>query len=85
MADSFVITRTPHRVGFLGGGTDLPEISTKIVGAVLTAAIDRYVYVTVKLHSGLFDERYRLQYSETESCGSVAEIKNDIIRKTLQF
>ena len=37
-----------------------------------------------KLHSGLFDERYRLQYSETESCGSVAEIKNDIIRKTLQ-
>ena len=47
MADSFVITDT-HRVGFLGGGTDLPEISTKIVGAVLTAAIDRYVYVTVQ-------------------------------------
>ena len=85
MSETLVITRTPHRVGFLGGGTDIPEVSGQIGGAVLSAAINKYVYVTVKRHGGLFEERFRLQYSSTESCRAVSEIKNDIIRQSLYY
>ncbi|MBI96508.1 hypothetical protein CL656_05130 [bacterium] len=83
--NSLVSTQTPLRVGLLGGGTDLPEISNKIGGAVLNFAFDQYVYVTIKKHSGLFEEKFRLQYSETELCTNVQEIKNDIIRCTLLY
>lgn len=78
-----VSTRTPLRIGLFGGGSDLPEISSLNKGAVLNFAINQYVYVTLKKHSGLFHEKYRLQYSSTEMVDSVFEIKNSIIRTTL--
>lgn len=82
---TLVSTQTPLRVSFVGGGTDLPEISEEIGGAVLNMAIRQYVYVTVKRHSGLFDDNYRLQYSSTERCSNIGEIKNDIIRTSLEY
>ena len=80
-----VTTRTPLRIGLFGGGTDLPQISDQIGGAVINFSIQQYVYVTVKKHSGLFHEKYRLQYSSTEMVDSVNHIKNDIIRECLLF
>ncbi len=80
-----VTTKTPLRIGLFGGGTDLPEISDKIGGAVLNFTIAQFVYVTVKQHSGLFHEKYRLQYSSTERVDSLELIENDIIRETLKY
>ena len=61
-----IVTRTPLRVSFAGGGTDLPEFYEHGQGAVFSTAIDKYVYVTIKRHGELFDEPIRLNYSETE-------------------
>ncbi len=80
-----VVTRTPLRVSFAGGGTDLPEFYDVEEGAVLSAAVDKYVYVTVKRHSELFNEPIRLNYSRTEQVNAIGEIENNIARECLKF
>ena len=82
-----IITRTPLRIGIAGGGTDI-ESSIKCMGQngkTLNIAVNLYVYVTVKRHSNLFKERYRLNYSETETVESRDKIKNEIIRNCLEY
>jgi D-glycero-alpha-D-manno-heptose-7-phosphate kinase len=81
----FIITRTPLRVSFLGGGTDLPSFYQQEGGAVVSMAIDQYVYVTVKRHSELFFEPIRINYSKSEQVNRVDEVKNDIARECLRF
>lgn len=80
-----VMTRTPLRVSFAGGGTDLPEFYEVEEGAVLSSAVDKYVYVTVKRHSELFNEPIRLNYSRTEQVNTIGEIENNIARECLKF
>lgn len=80
-----VVTRTPLRVSFAGGGTDLADFYERDYGAVLSTAIDKYIYVTVKRHSALFDEPIRLNYSTTEMAGSIDQIKNNIARESLRL
>jgi D-glycero-alpha-D-manno-heptose-7-phosphate kinase len=80
-----IVTRTPLRVSFAGGGTDLAEFYEHGHGAVLSTAIDKYIWVTVKRHGEVFDERVRITYSRTESVGRVEEIQNDIARECLRF
>lgn len=76
---------TPQRVSFAGGGTDLPGVFRLHGGAVISATIDKYIYVTVKRHSPLFNEAYRLNYSTTEHVQSLAEIQNDVARECLRL
>jgi D-glycero-alpha-D-manno-heptose-7-phosphate kinase len=78
-----IVTRTPLRVSFAGGGTDLPDFYERQYGAVLSTAIDKYIYVTVKDHSRLFFEPIRLNYSKSEQVNRVDEIENDIARECL--
>ncbi|WP_230532340.1 GHMP family kinase ATP-binding protein [Microvirga roseola] len=80
-----VITRTPVRVSFAGGGTDIPDFYGLEGGAVLSATVDKYVYVTVKRHSEIFNEPIRINYSQTEQVNGIDEIKNDIARECLRF
>jgi D-glycero-alpha-D-manno-heptose-7-phosphate kinase len=80
-----IVTRTPLRVSFAGGGTDLAVFYEHDYGAVLSTTIDKYVYVTVKRHSELFGEPIRLNYSETEQVKRVQDIKNGIARECLRF
>src|ERR1700692_3912983 len=68
-----VVTRTPLRISFAGGGTDLPEFYEVEEGAVLSAAGEKYVYSTVKPHSELFNEPIRLNYSRTEQVNTIRE------------
>jgi D-glycero-alpha-D-manno-heptose-7-phosphate kinase len=82
--NKIVVTRTPLRVSFAGGGTDLPGFYERDYGAVFSTAIDKYIYVTVKRHSELFTP-IRLNYSETEQVNTVAEIKNNIARECLRL
>lgn len=80
-----VTTITPQRLSFSGGGTDFPDFFREHGGAVVSSAIDKYIYVTVKRHSPLFGEAYRLSYSKTEHVQSLDEIENDIARECLRL
>jgi D-glycero-alpha-D-manno-heptose-7-phosphate kinase len=80
-----IVTRTPLRVSFAGGGTDLPEFFERAGGAVLSTAIKRYVYVTVKRHSELFFEPIRINYSKSEQVEHVDEVQNHIARECLRL
>ena len=80
-----IVTRTPLRVSFAGGGTDLAEFYEQEYGAVLSMAIANYIYVTVKPHSPLFNEPIRLNYSHSEEVERIDEIENDIARECLRF
>jgi D-glycero-alpha-D-manno-heptose-7-phosphate kinase len=80
-----IVTRTPLRISFAGGGTDLPDFFEIEEGAVLSAAVDKYVFVTVKRHSEIFNEPIRINYSRTEQVNSIGEIENNIARECLRF
>ena len=80
-----IVTRTPMRVSFAGGGSDLPAFYEKGHGAVLSSAIDKYIWVTVKRHSEVFDEPVRINYSLTEQVDTIDEVRNDITRESLRM
>lgn len=80
-----VTTITPQRISFVGGGTDLPSFYKDCDGGVISSAIDQYVYVTVKRHSPLFQEAYRLSYSKTEHAHKLDDIENSIARECMRL
>ena len=76
-----IITRTPFRVSFLGGGTDLPAVYRQIGGAVLSTTIDKYMYVAVNKR---FEETIRVAYTRTEIVKRPEELRHEIVREALQ-
>ena len=81
-----IISKTPLRISFAGGGTDLPSFYRKNgFGAVFSTSIDKYIYVTIKRHCELYPEKIRLNYSDTEQVNALDEIRNPIIRECLKF
>ena len=81
-----IIIKTPLRVSFLGGGTDFPKfINNNNFGCVISTTIDKFIYISIKKHGELFNEKIRLNYSNAETTNNVPKIKNDIIRETLKF
>ena len=81
----FIMTRTPLRVSFAGGGTDLADFYERETGVVLSTAINKYIYVTVKRHGSVFNEAIRLNYSKSEQVQKIDEIENDIARECLRL
>ena len=81
-----IISKTPLRVSFLGGGTDLPSFYTNNdYGSVISSCIDSFLYVTIKKQNEIFEEKYRLNYSETELVSNLEDIKHPIIRESIKF
>jgi D-glycero-alpha-D-manno-heptose-7-phosphate kinase len=76
-----IITRTPFRISFAGGGSDLDGYYSREPGVVLSAAIDKYVYLSVKSH---FDLNFRISYSKTEFADTVDQIDHPIVRECLR-
>ncbi len=76
-----IITRTPFRISFAGGGSDLASSYARQPGAVLCTAIDKYMYLAVKPH---FGGQFRVSYSRTEYAGSVEEVQHPIVRECLR-
>jgi D-glycero-alpha-D-manno-heptose-7-phosphate kinase len=77
-----IISKTPLRMSFVGGGSDLPVFYRKYGGAVVSTAINKFVYVTVNQK---FDDRIRLSYSKTEDAKSAEKIKHPLVREALQM
>jgi D-glycero-alpha-D-manno-heptose-7-phosphate kinase len=84
-AGSFIVTRTPLRLSLAGGGTDLPAYYENGYGCVVSTAIDKFLYVTLKHHNSIFGENYRLNYSITEHVNRLDDIENDIARECLRL
>ncbi len=81
-----IISRTPLRVSFVGGGTDIKNFYTKFnYGSVISTSIQSYIYVILKSQSDIFKEKYRLNYSITERVKNIHNIKNPIIRECLKY
>ncbi|HPT16634.1 MAG TPA: kinase, partial [Kiritimatiellia bacterium] len=80
-----IISRTPFRISFFGGGTDFPGFFRQEGGAVLAATIDQYCYLSVHRLAPLFKHRFRASYSRTESVLRPDEFQHPLIRETLRL
>jgi D-glycero-alpha-D-manno-heptose-7-phosphate kinase len=77
-----IISRTPLRMSFVGGGSDLPVFYRRFGGAVVSTAINQFVYVTVNRK---FDEKIRISYSRTEEARSVDRIRHPLVREAMKL
>jgi len=80
-----IISRTPFRISFFGGGTDYPAWYSKHGGAVLATTIDKYCYLTCRYLPPFFEHRIRVVYSRMESCQTIDEIEHPAVRETLRY
>lgn len=80
-----IITRTPFRMSFFGGGTDIPEFFEKNRGAVISTTFDKYAYVNVRHLPRFFDYTTELVYSQTERVNSIEEIDHPAIRNAMKM
>lgn len=80
-----IITQTPFRMSFFGGGTDIPEFFMENGGAVLSTTIDKYCYVNVKHLSPFFDYTSEVVYSVIERVQNISDIKHPAIREAMKY
>jgi len=80
-----IISRTPFRLSFFGGGTDYPAWFRHHGGTVLSTTINKYCYLTVRFLPPFFEHHYRVVYSKIETCVSIEEIIHPAVRETLRF
>jgi D-glycero-alpha-D-manno-heptose-7-phosphate kinase len=80
-----IITKTPYRVSFFGGGTDHPEWFLESGGSVLSTTIKHYCYITCRHLPKFFDHKHRFVYSEIESVSNVLDIKHPAIKGVLSW
>ncbi|GFO68524.1 GHMP kinase [Geomonas limicola] len=80
-----IISRTPYRISFFGGGTDYPAWYLKHGGSVLATTIDKYCYITCRYLPPFFEHKHRIVYSNIESCKHLDEIQHPAFREVLRF
>ena len=82
--NNLIITRTPLRISFFGGGTDIPYFYFREYGQTISQAINKYVYVIIKSHNN-YDEKYRINYSKTENVNYLDKMKNKRVKAILKY
>lgn len=80
-----IITKTPFRMSFFGGGTDLPEFFNEYGGSVLSTTFDKYCYVNVRHLPHFFDWKTELTYSKMERVDKTEDIQHPLIRNAMKF
>lgn len=85
MEDKMIITRTPFRMSFFGGGTDMHEFFLEYGGTVLSTTFDKYVYVNVRHLPGFFEYKNQVTYSRIERVVSVDEIEHPAVRNAMKM
>ena len=79
-----IISRTPYRISFFGGGTDYPQWYLKEEGAVLSTTIDKYCYITCRVLPPFFETKYRVIWSHIENVSTISEILHPAVREGLK-
>jgi len=80
-----IISKTPFRISFFGGGTDYPQWYLKEGGAVLSTTIDKYCYIACRILPPFFSNKYRIVWSHIENVNSAAEILHPAVRAGLRY
>ncbi len=80
-----IITRTPYRVSFFGGGSDYPEWYNKYSGEVLSTTIDKHLYITCRFLPKFFDHKFRVVWSKIENVQNINDIKHPTVKHLLHF
>jgi D-glycero-alpha-D-manno-heptose-7-phosphate kinase len=75
-----IITRTPFRISFFGGGTDYPQWYRENGGSVISTSIDKYCYITCRVIPPFFDHKHRIVYSYIENVREISEIKHPAVK-----
>lgn len=80
-----IITRTPFRISFFGGGTDYPDWYRQHGGVVLSTTIDKYCYITLRRLPQFFEHKHRIVYSQIENVNLIEDIKHPAVRGVFQW
>jgi D-glycero-alpha-D-manno-heptose-7-phosphate kinase len=80
-----IITRTPFRISFAGGGTDLREFYSQEPGRVISTSINKYIYVVIKRQLGIVEDKYRINWSQVEFKDQIEDIEHPIVREALKL
>ena len=80
-----IVSRTPYRVSFFGGGTDYPDWFNNHGGAVLATSIKQYCYIAVRQRKTHEDQTYKLAYSDLEQTENISEIQHPVIREAIKL
>lgn len=80
-----ILSRTPFRISFFGGGTDYPAWYSRHGGQVLACTINKYCYISCRYLPPFFDNRIRVVWSKIENCQSVDEIQHPAVREALRY
>jgi D-glycero-alpha-D-manno-heptose-7-phosphate kinase len=80
-----VITKTPFRISFFGGGTDIPLWFRENGGSVLSVTIDKYCYISCRHLPKFFDHKYRFVYSQIETLTEIEDIKHPSIKAVMNW
>ncbi|WP_022668271.1 kinase [Desulfospira joergensenii] len=80
-----IITRTPFRISFFGGGTDYPAFYKEHNGAVLSTTINKYCYINCRFLPPFFDYKYRIRYTKRETVNDVSQIQHPTVRECLKL
>ncbi len=79
-----IITKTPYRISFFGGGSDYPSWYKKNGGAVLSTTIDKYIYISCRFSPGYFKHNYRIVWRKIENVKRVKQINHRAVRELLK-
>ena len=80
-----IITRTPFRISFFGGGTDYPAWFSEHGGAVIATSINKYCYISCRKLPQFFDHKHRIVYSKIETINDISEIEHPAVRAVLNW
>ncbi len=80
-----IISRTPYRISFFGGGTDYPSWYRHYGGQVIATTIDKYCYISARYLPPFFDHTFRVVYSRIENCRTIDEIQHPAVRECLRY
>lgn len=79
-----IITKTPYRISFFGGGSDYPEWYKKYGGMVLSTTIDKYIYISCRYLPKFFKHKYRIVWSKIENVRDINQIQHRAVKKLLE-
>ena len=80
-----IITKTPYRISFFGGGSDYPSWYRKNGGAVLSTTIDKYIYISCRYSPNYFKKKYRIVWRKIENVQKINQIDHKAVKELLKY
>ena len=80
-----IISKTPYRISFFGGGSDYPDWYNKYYGAVLSTSINKHLYITCRILPKFFEHKFRIVWSKIENVQNINDIKHPTVKILLKF